>query len=194
MTTSLEPIVPLSPDASPLKMFQLSLHPQDSINQRRLFVRRYLKELLEQHGIATTSDLLDLGHRPVHPSIHISISHCEDTAVLGWCPRPHLVGVDVETLSRLSPPAIARVTTPYEQEIAPKPEMLWSAKESAFKAHSDTVKLVSSVEIIDWVSLSPDVWRFKTRSAQSKESLAGFGEIRLTMKHSMCFFLGTHQL
>jgi hypothetical protein len=97
--------------------------------------------------------------------------------------------VDVEEVSRIKPHIIDRVSSSQEISAAPRHEFLWSAKGAAFKSHSDTVEVISSVEVFDWQSRQRDVWSFKARLHEKEATLLGRGELRLIEGHTAAFFL-----
>jgi hypothetical protein len=106
--------------------------------------------------------------------------------------KPSRIGVDVEQVSRIRAHIIERVSSSKEISEAPKQEFLWSAKEAAFKSHSDTVEVISSVEVFDWQSRQRDVWSFKARLHEKETTLLGTGELRLIEGHTAAFFLANH--
>ena len=158
----------------------------------RLALRGIVSDLLRQSGHDVPSDFTDLKRRPETPSLHISLSHGGLAACIGWTRKPAKIGVDVETRDRLSEAVIERVSSAEERQGAPDTTLLWSAKEAVFKVHSDAVKVIGAVEIIDWRDLETGVWAFRARLTQAKAALSGSGEIRLIAGHTVAFFLAGH--
>ncbi|WP_413559029.1 4'-phosphopantetheinyl transferase family protein [Bdellovibrio sp. HCB209] len=64
--------------------------------------------------------------------LHSSIAHTQGMGILVISPHP--VGVDIESTSRITEPAVKRVARPGEYEQAPSAASLWTAKEACFKA------------------------------------------------------------
>src|SRR5205085_2510007 len=92
----------------------------------------------------------------------VSISHTTNFG--GWIavPRPAQIGWDVELAERIKMPIIQRVCSKEEIAEAPRPEFLWCAKESFYKALEDQQPpTIIDLSIAEWTSLAPDMWSFK---------------------------------
>ncbi|WP_413582895.1 4'-phosphopantetheinyl transferase family protein [Bdellovibrio sp. HCB288] len=64
--------------------------------------------------------------------LHSSIAHTSEMGVLAV--SSHVIGVDIESTTRVSEVVAKRVSRPGEYEQAPGPASLWTAKEACFKA------------------------------------------------------------
>lgn len=192
MKPSIVPLTPITPWPETTRLFYLPNLDGERGNDTRFEMRELLRELLSAHGHASPEELLELERRPYHPELHINISHCKDAGLIGWALKPLKIGVDVEQVERIQTHLIRRVSLPGEISEAPRPELLWSAKEAAFKSRSDAVEVISSVEIFDWHALGDQTWSFKARVAQDKNTVLGAGEICLIQRHSTAFFLANH--
>lgn len=163
-------------------------------DKSRIEFRQVLSSLLVAQGFEAPPQLLDISKLPQHPALSVSLSHCRDAGLIGWIPQPFRIGVDVEQWERISEVIIRRVAPESEVLEAPEPRWLWSAKEAVFKSQSETVKLMSSVEVFDWQERHANVWSFKARSSHDKQVFAGMGEIRLIEGHSVALFRTDHKL
>lgn len=185
-------VVPLEGTPPGVKLFYIKDILGLGGDQSRKDFRKLLKDLLKSNGLHEEGDYADLLLLPQHSQVAISLSHCRDAGLIGWATKPSRLGVDVEQWERISEVIINRVAPAAEVAACPQPRLLWSAKESVFKSQSDTVKLISSVEVFDWQVLESNRWSFRARLADSKENLTGRGEIRLIEGHSVAFFLTDH--
>lgn len=153
----------------------------------RLKVREHLYDLLVKDGHEPSKNLLDIHQRPTCKDVFISISHCPQHTLLAWGPRT--LGCDIELSSRINKKMIGRISTPQELEEAPELSHLWTAKEAAFKAISSSIKLLSSVEIIEWQKEIATHWQtYKAKNA-SVNKVVGMGQSCLIMNHSISFFV-----
>jgi len=155
-------------------------------------LRKMTKQLLEEHNFIVEPHFLDLELLPQHHDVNVSLSHCADASLIGWVKKPVKIGVDVEEQKRISGRIIERVSDSSETALAPFNWLLWSAKEATFKAHSDTVNVISNVEIFDWFSVQENLWSFKARLKGATGQPLGNGEIRLIQGHSVAFFVSNH--
>ena len=83
----------------------------------------------------------------------ISISHCPTLGGFAFSPGRVGIGFDLEELSRLSISAIERVSTSEEIASAPDRTLLWSAKESAYKALAISGSALSGIITHSWRDL-----------------------------------------
>lgn len=89
---------------------------------------------------------------PNIPGFYISISHSEGLGGFAIS-KTKAIGFDIEKKSRISKEVIQRVCNTEEIKKALKPESLWGAKESTFKAlqYFHQPEVVSAVKIDSWV-------------------------------------------
>lgn len=175
-----------------LQLFLLSNQESNKQNQR-INLRKNLALSLQNHGHSAPPTLQDLLSLPTHDHLALSLSHCSDYSAFGWCNKPKRLGLDIESLLRLKKETVARVSTNDELLLAPRYELLWSCKESVFKALSPQINVLSFVDIFDWKSLRDDTtqdsWQFSARLTQSSTPLPGHGEVRLILGHVFAFFV-----
>ncbi|MBC6415534.1 MAG: hypothetical protein GDA46_03995 [Bdellovibrionales bacterium] len=103
------------------------------------------------------NSLLRLGVRPQHPFIAVSISHCPSLAGFVFVFQNNLkkkisLGLDIEESHRISQKVISRVSQTQEQNSSPRPDFLWTAKESSFKCFSESSNplLIKDCRIYAW--------------------------------------------
>jgi phosphopantetheinyl transferase (holo-ACP synthase) len=148
--------------------------------------------------------LLDLNLRPHVSFASISISHCPYLGGFVFSLGAQEIGFDIEVISRLEDNlAIKRVSSPKELSILSDRSLtrtqlgslLWSAKESSFKALTlSEVTTLSGIETHDWSELTHQfkggdegirrVFRFKARSIAQPASLA-VGLVASTASYSL---------
>lgn len=160
----------------------------DKQTQRRN-LRHTLSQTLTQHSLSTSPSLLDLLSLPLHAELSLSLSHCATYSAFAWCSLPQKIGLDVEDVQKIKPSTVARVSSPTERDSAPRLDLLWSCKESVFKAVFPRAKALSFVEIFDWKLLRDETWSFRAREGSSQVDLRGQGEVRLILGHSLAFFI-----
>ncbi len=182
---SLPPYWPISS-----QVFLVSDIQQDHTTESRRDFRKLLQHQLQVAGISPSTDLLDLSQLPKAQGHFISLSHCATAGVFGWSERR--LGLDIEVLTKIKSHLVERVSTTQEISEAPHLSYIWCAKEAVFKSHSETIKVVSSVEIFDWTLQATNIWNFKARLTKDTKTLLGAGEIRLIGAHVLCFFLTDH--
>lgn len=127
----------------------------------RELIRQSISQNLTDLKNADQKALADLGTPPRPHNWCVSISHALNCG--GWMAvrRPSQIGWDVELKSRLRPELIERVCEPDELEAAPRVGLLWSAKESYFKALEDEQPpTISALTILDWEELRPGFWKW----------------------------------
>jgi 4'-phosphopantetheinyl transferase EntD len=151
----------------------------------RMLVRQKLFELLSAEGHIPSPSLLALDHRPQHDTLNISLSHGHHHSLIGWTPTKLKIGVDIESLDRLTSKIVERVSTAEELASAPDPQYIWSAKEAAFKACYPRHNVVSFVEVVDWTLAKKNHWTFAVGPKNHSE---GYGELCLIERHSIAFF------
>lgn len=178
----------LPPRFASLHLFDVA-NLGSATNDHRLLVRQLLTASLRSRQLEAPEDLLDVSNACAHPSLNISISHTTDASLFGWVNSPSRLGVDVEERSRLKVRTVTRVCSKDELSLAPDPLLLWPAKEAAFKAVSPLATVLSHIEIHSWAPLDKERWSFQARTAQKGEVLDGYGEVRITSRHLLSFFL-----
>ena len=100
--------------------------------------------------------LLEIGSRPKHPLLSISISHCKNLACFVFSPKSETscfsIGLDIEETKRVSQQIISRISSLKEQNSSPNPSLLWTAKEASLKCFAQDQKtlLLSECHISDW--------------------------------------------
>lgn len=152
-------------------------------------LRQLLAQNLTARSLASPPTLLDLLSLPQHPELSISLSHCASYSAFSWCSLANKMGLDIEDVQKIKASTVERMSTSLEQTLAPRLDLLWSCKESVFKAVSPRAKTLSFVEIFDWKVLRDETWSFRAREASSQVELRGQGEVRLILGHSLAFFI-----
>ena len=101
------------------------------------------------------------------------------------------LGFDLETLTRLTPAIIERVSHPFERASAPDPRFLWSAKEASFKASLGPQQpvAITEIRIEKWRSVGG---AFHTFTASSQRLHLGRGVLYSSPRNDevFAFFLG----
>lgn len=144
--------------------------PHEEKAANSLFIRQEMDKYLKQKFNSSDSELMDIVNVPQGLTIgdkklFASISHTGKKAIYCICDNP--VGIDIEDASRLNPKVIQRITTPPELSLIPDSNILWSIKESAFKAIPFIIqpKVITDIEIkkIDPIELpsSEKVFSYK---------------------------------
>lgn len=107
-------------------------------------LRARLAELLPAEN---ADRLRDLSAPPLLREGFCSISHCTELGGLVVARTP--VGLDLEALARIRPALVAQVSSMEEFAAFPRPELLWPAKEAAFKCLTKTtdVRGVQDIEL-----------------------------------------------
>ena len=189
MSTLLEIKTNLASSARGFKVYLQQNLFEDQQSQR-LALREILCQQLELSQIPIhRAELLDLLKIPQHPQLSISLSHTAAYHTLCWCLLPARVGIDIEALDRHKSAVLARVSSASELAAVPREDLLWSCKEAVFKTFSPRYKVISSVEIFDWLTLENETWQFRARDLHSQTALNGRGEVRLILGHSLAFFI-----
>ena len=122
-----------------------------TVHNHRSHIRSNLCDSLSAAGESDLQQWLDLKKRPMPKSQSVSISHCPIAGGFAQIPKPHLVGLDLEDLSRDFDNAVSRISSPIELKVAPSAAALWVAKESLLKAIGLT--LVSEARVNGWKTL-----------------------------------------
>ncbi len=123
-----------------------------SSEHRHLIRQTIATEFGENWSELERQNFLDLQQIPKMPKLFASISHTHDHGV--WIVGPRPVGIDLEQTSRISEKIIARVCSAEEISHTTKlfgsPLVLWTAKESAFKAlyRASQIRVLSEIEIL----------------------------------------------
>lgn len=162
--------------------FFLDVRPEwrsSASNGHRLKIREALAERLHDPG------LLDLSKLPANESSSVSISHCPLAGGYALGSPNATLGFDLEDATRVRPAVVARVSLAHELTEAPSVPLLWTAKESAFKALRGVQQpaVVSELKITGWrtalSSIEPishqNLWVFEALHSSRNESIAGNG-------------------
>lgn len=118
-------------------------------------------------------DISHLNARPRMNSHSVSISHTQGLG--GWVSvrRPLRVGFDIERAERLTPEVIRRISTPDEINRSPDYRLIWTAKESAFKALDDgQPAVISKIELGSWSAVGDNLFYFNLASSSSADGIA----------------------
>ena len=102
------------------------------------------------------------------------------------------VGVDIEVSKRVTPAAVARISSEQELAAAPSPASLWSAKEAAFKALYTFVQppVVSKISIGDWKNIDSRTETFRLSNYQDFAApVNGSGVILTLPPFTFAFFV-----
>ena len=174
-------------------------------SDHRLQIRRALAQYLADVDVAHPQISLEfpiwassLETLPASPHHFISISHGYRLGGYALCDKSTAgsglgsgLGFDLETLSRITPAIVERVSHPLEQDTAPDPRFLWSAKEACFKASLGPQQPVAITEIRteNWISVSE---YFHTFNASTLRHNLGRGILSSHPRNDevFAFFLG----
>lgn len=114
----------------------------------RLKIREHLRATL-----GCGPEVLDLDSLPRAESAEISISHNRELGGYATAPRGTRIGFDIEVTGRVTEKNMRRVcVSDDELARAPGPDLLWAAKEAAFKSLNPGQQPVvfGEIEIGDW--------------------------------------------
>lgn len=112
--------------------------------------------------------LNDLNWLPEASDIHVSISHCK--ALGGFALSDFKIGFDVEESARISQDILKRTSSDGEFNECPRPEFLWVAKESGYKALSTKLSglVISDLICTEWHShYENQVFSFRLKSEKT---------------------------
>lgn len=112
--------------------------------------------------------LSDLNWLPQASSGYFSISHCRTLG--GFAFSKFKCGFDMEESKRISLDILKRTSSSEELENVPRAEFLWGAKESGYKALSDTVSnlVISDLHCTGWEShYENQVFSFRLKSEKA---------------------------
>lgn len=175
---------------------QASLHSWTTLGSDtenyRLLLRERIADSLKLSGQPEAENILNLEKRITHPTLNLSLSHSHAASCVGWIPKPHSIGVDIEATDRITKPVVERVSTSAELAACPDFKLLWPAKEAVFKAISPAVEVVSEIELFDWQKIEKGEYFFSARLAKSGKTLDGSGLVRLIPRHLLSFFIFKH--
>jgi phosphopantetheinyl transferase (holo-ACP synthase) len=104
------------------------------------------------------------------------------------------VGVDIEVSERVTPAAVARISSAQELMAAPSPAGLWSAKEAAFKALHTFVQppVVSKISIGDWKNIDSRTETFQLLNSQDFAApVKGSGIVFTVLPYTFAIFAFT---
>lgn len=149
-----------------------------SKNECRLLLRQQLLQHLSQSGETQLDpSIQDLDQLPQQQGWSLSLSHCPQGSAFVALAKPNFqVGIDVESIERLSQPIIDRIAKPHELNACPKPLHLFSAKESAWKALNQNYQLatLSHLETVNWTPLAKGWLSFKIQISDQVLDGQGF--------------------
>lgn len=166
-----------------LEVNQLLLVLKPDWNSRnrdhRLNLRSGLKYELEKlRPNIDFSSVLNLEHRPEFPELSISISHCLSLggfAILQDSQKQ--IGLDLEVSSRVSSKHISRISRPSEREriSSVEPVVIWTAKESAFKACAGIFQpsVVSAIHLKDIKRIDNNAYFFEAGPEKTTLGIKG---------------------
>lgn len=167
--------------------FQLVIRPEWGSTQPnyRTEIRNYLSEYFSSHFTRQQlAQLPDLNHRPEATTGFFSISHAQQWGGLSYSLQRH--GLDIENKKRISQQILRRTSTEKELTYAPQPELLWVAKESAFKAlsHQDPNLMITGIECTDWDSHNENkLWTFRINLQKTLDLSRNLGFIFSSEDH-----------
>lgn len=145
--------------------FSLSTDWSSEKPDHRVKIREHLADVDSAYfSKLQWAQLYDLNQRPEPIQGSVSISHCH--LIGGYSYSSLGCGFDVEDVRRISDPVIMRTSSEEEISKSPHIKMLWVSKEAAFKALSETPKLlVTDLFCHSWIeSEDPLIWLFQIRS------------------------------
>lgn len=168
--------------------FQLIVQPQwGSANpNHRQEIRSYLStsSFSSHFNRQQLAQLPDLNSRPEASNGFFSISHCQNWGGFSYSQERH--GLDIESKKRISNQIVRRTSTDKELTYAHQPELLWVAKESAFKALSHQTKnlVLPDLECIDWDSHNENtLWTFRINLQKTLDLSRNLGFIFSDEEH-----------
>ncbi|MFP5518795.1 MAG: 4'-phosphopantetheinyl transferase superfamily protein [Bdellovibrionia bacterium] len=140
--------------------------------------RQNIRSFLQNKLQSTEPIILDL-EQPLtlFREQFISISHSPETGVVALATQP--LGIDVESLTRITPKLVERISQPKELLTSPLPQVLWSAKEAAFKAlvHFAQPQTMSQIEIGNWRNLDKNLFSYQVLNAADFSAPIGKGTV-----------------
>lgn len=173
-----------------------SQHEQHRLKIREHIVHKNDKNLKHRDKV----NILDLNQIPKAFAYYFSVSHCSDMG--GYIRSNYPIGFDIESIDRIENKTLERVSQATEidlvkntlQTLSEKMQnaLIWSAKESCFKAlhiadldqhYLNDVKVISNVSLTDIKTLSyneTQVFMFKCQLSTDKALLkvnTGFATI-----------------
>ena len=120
----------------------------------RLLLRQNLVKLLKSLRVAVKdpTPLLNLEQPPNIPGVGISLSHCHRGSALLLDLKGRSVGVDLEETQRITSKVVARIARPSELNSVPSTQLLFTAKEAAWKALNKKLRIaaISQIETHQW--------------------------------------------
>lgn len=137
--------------------------------------------------------LLDLNWLPeMAPECgFVSISHCKKIGGFSYSKYKH--GFDVEQFSRVSKSVLERTCAPAELEMAPRPELLWGAKEAGFKSLSSSNQaqdlLITDLVCECWTShFENQIFGYRLKTEKTLEFFINTGYIFLDQEFLYSFY------
>ena len=172
-------------------------NPQHRVKIRQALAT-YLAENRSHASFDSPSWASALDTLPVSPGHFISISHGYRIGGYALCEKsPSLsgLGFDLETLSRLTPAIVERISNPLERTSSPDPRFLWAAKEASFKAFLGPRQpvAITEIRIENWSSLGGFFHAF---TALSQQHNLGRGVLYSNPRNDevFAFFLGIAEI
>lgn len=144
-----------------------------SWNSKNAEYRKEIRECLATEFSAHFSReqlamLNDLNWLPQASDGYFSISHCRTMG--GFIFSKFKCGFDMEEMKRISQDILKRTSSAEELEAVPRTEFLWGAKESGFKALSESAAhlVISDLHCTDWEShFENQVFSFRLKSQKA---------------------------
>ncbi len=139
----------------------LQLHTSVNWSARQPGHRRRLRAAANR-ALDLSENIEDLNKIPRPKTYSLSLSHT--LGMGGWASvcRPTRVGFDIESLKRISLSVVQRIASRSELEECPQGFLLWSAKESFFKALEHTQpQVLSEVRVGHWRDLRHGLYSFR---------------------------------
>ena len=171
-----------------------TVHFLNTINSHKETHRMDLREniaqtILQRDPQANTKNLFNLEELPSTPGYSISLSHCPNGSAYILADNNDLVGLDIESIARVTQPIIQRISSPLEITNTPKPEYLFSAKEATWKALNKKLSLqtISQLTTKNWQQIETHWYQFETR--QDDELLDGIGYCHQINNLILSFFV-----
>jgi hypothetical protein len=138
---------------STFKLYFLKDINSTQIDYRLKLRLRLIEELKKQNQKIDSNLLIDLKIRPQTDFSNISLSHSQKASAIATIENKYLIGVDCEFNERLNDQIINRISTNKElKSVTKNPHLIFSAKESAWKAlnHTYNLSIISQIETVDW--------------------------------------------
>lgn len=177
----------------PLLAFELSPQWASQKENYKAVIREALKVQIADLNLNPRGLKLD-SQPPQHPEVSISFSHNPKLGGFILTDKSMSIGLDVEIQERITAKVLARTCEQFEIEQAPKPECLWVAKESTFKAlvNDNQPPTITQIRISDWLKVNENTYLFKASrliSNQKTQKIKGSGFIIDFSPYLLSFFV-----